>query len=109
MPGMITGGRWNGINIRLTDPNAMERVSCTACSMDMEVKRGVIGPTSWAGALARKEREHDYWACPNNELDWHDQIVGLIQEKQGTISRTLKALIQIDIDAIRDEHVADDA
>ncbi len=105
MTGMRLGGRWNGINIRLTEPDAMERVSCTACSMDMEVNRRVIGPTSWAGALARKEHEHDYWACPNNDLEWHDQIVGLIQEKLGTVSRTLRALIQDDIDAIRDEHI----
>ncbi len=61
-------------------PGTVKKVKCGVCGMNMDVERNVLGPTSFAGAMAGAKHRHDSFRCPFVETSWHQGIVNLKAE-----------------------------
>ena len=83
------------------DPGTCKSLKCGICDDEMNVKRNVLGPTSFVGALGGIKRLHDSFTCPNLEVDWHKKIVDLYREVRNTNSVTIKKIIREEIKNIR--------
>lgn len=89
-----------GWDIVITEPGERESMTCPVCNEEMEVKRNVTGPTSWAGAIMRKEHLHDTFTCNNAGKKWHKQVRKLREEILATPSAKLAEIFQGEIEQI---------
>ncbi len=89
-----------GYELFMPSPDAVSEMKCKVCGSICDVKRGVYGPTSWAGAMAKKGRLHDLFTCPNSKEEWHIQALNLLQEMEKSFSPSLKEIMQNDLDYI---------
>lgn len=63
---------WHGnYGYLFPEPGEIKTAECGICGVQMHVERNVLGPTSWAGAIAGKRRRHDFFKCPKAEERWH--------------------------------------
>lgn len=93
-----------GYDIFYEPPGTVNRRMCQVCGTECQVKRRQIGPTSWAGALAKIETLHDYFFCPHSEQPWHAQALALVQAIESTPSKRIAALMQEDLMDLLNEH-----
>lgn len=56
------------------DPGEIESAKCGICGDEMDVKRGVFGPTGFAESMSGRGHRHDRFTCPNLDTDWHRQV-----------------------------------
>ena len=89
-----------GWDILITEPGKHESMTCPVCNQDMEVKRNVKGPTSWAGAMMRTEHVHDTFTCKSAGKKWHKQVRELRIVMSSTPSGKLAAIYQEEINEI---------
>ena len=87
--------------ISTPDPGVITSLKCGICGDEMNVKRSVLGPTSWAGAMGGSNRLHDLFFCLNRDQDWHKKICELYREARNTHSVTVKKIIRKEIEEIR--------
>jgi hypothetical protein len=77
------------------DPGKTDHMQCNVCLAEMDVQRNVIGPTSWAGAMARSNRRHDRFTCPHTGKGWHNQALEIRKSAKDTPSKIVfEALTQ---------------
>lgn len=69
---------WHGNDGRSNpDPGTVAAVECGVCGENMEVKRDVFGPTSYAEAASGGGHRHDSFTCPNLRENWHKRVCQL--------------------------------
>lgn len=83
-----------------TDPDTVNEIKCRVCGEICDVKRGVIGATSWIEAMCQKSHLHDSFTCPHYKEDWHRQIRSLRKEKRVTSSSAIKKILEEEITLI---------
>lgn len=91
---------WEGgyyVGYGFADPRRVESLICGICDSKMNVERNVMGPTSWAEAMAKREHLHDSFECPNLREKWHERVVDLVQEGYDTQSRAFRKIIRDEI------------
>jgi hypothetical protein len=81
-------------------------MNCRACGDNMDVKRNVNGPTSWAESMGKGKHLHDCFTCPNAGLDWHDQLIALDRELRKTSSNLVAKMIEAEIKEVKETRVA---
>lgn len=96
---------YKGYNSFTTSPDSVDEMICKVCGSVCDVERGVIGPTSWAGAMAKCKTPHDSFSCPYNDEEWHSEILGIVMELDNTCSPSLRKIIQKDIDKMVRENL----
>jgi hypothetical protein len=89
-----------GWDILITEPGEHESMTCPVCNQEMEVKRNVNGPTSWAGAIMRTEHLHDTFTCKSAGKKWHKQVRHLREAIISTPSGKLASIFQEEINEI---------
>jgi hypothetical protein len=99
-------GRCKEYDVFIREPGAEASINCRVCGTECNVMRDVLGPTSWAGAMAGRKALHDLFFCPWSGESWHKQAISLMQEMEETSSPWLRDLIFADLgDALREEGV----
>ncbi len=77
------------------EPGVFREKSCSVCGSVMGVCRNVLGPTSFAEAMAGTGRRHDRFECPHRTESWHTQAAALEAEARrqpsGILSRLLSS------------------
>lgn len=81
-------------------PGEQVSVLCRVCGTTCQVRRNVMGPMSYAEALAKKKRARDLFTCPNANVVWHQRVLKLVQEKEQTQSKRIRVLLDDDIKEI---------
>lgn len=82
-------------------PGKVEDAYCGICGYKMLVSRNVYGYASLIAAMGSKTKTlHDSFICPHYHEDWHKLMLELIFEQNRTRSKSIKAIIQKDIDDI---------
>jgi hypothetical protein len=92
--------RHKGYNSFSYPPDLVEEKGCEVCGCICDVNRGVVGPTSFAGAMAKCKTPHDSFTCPYSDEEWHISALSMSLERDEFHSPSLKKLIQSDIDDI---------
>ncbi|MBL8683566.1 MAG: hypothetical protein JNK05_30630 [Myxococcales bacterium] len=87
----LEGYRW-------AEPNTVTSASCHICSAPCVITRGVIGPTCFASAIAKRATLHDRIRCPHSGREWHNRAVRLRRAIDDTPSKRVAALIQQDLE-----------
>lgn len=96
----IVGGlRWSRCGER-------KRVTCTLCGRLCIRVANVTGPTNVAMGMFGVTSVHDLFECPNDGAEWHNKIARLHYEAAETSSRSVRALIERDIDQLLVENLA---
>lgn len=62
------------------EPGKVKKIKCGVCGTQMNVERNVLGPTSWASAMAGFKYRHDRFWCPFVSQNWHQGITDLKSE-----------------------------
>ena len=93
-PGTLHTG-WDFV---ISRPGEEAEVRCRVCGEVMEARRGVVGPTGWAHAMAIKAgaaqgTPHDEFACGLSGEAWHRQALALKMEARKTPSRDLESIL----------------
>lgn len=69
---------WHGNDgHRFPASGTVKSAKCGVCGAKMNVSRNILGPTSFAGAMAGKKHRHDEFICPHVAEDWHKRICRL--------------------------------
>jgi len=89
----------------ITRPDEQDAINCRVCGRACRISRYVVGPTSWATAMARKHTPHDAFVCYYAEQEWHQQAKALVVERDKTNSARLRAFIQADLDELLAAHL----
>ena len=89
---------WKHYNSFHRQVDAVDEMLCNVCGTVCDVRRGVEGATGFASAMAGKKTKHDYFSCPHNDEQWHWEALAMAQELGDTVSPSLRAIIQQDID-----------
>jgi len=58
-------------------PGTVKIAKCGVCGKQMNVKRNVLGATSWVESVGHGKHRHDRFTCPNINEDWHKRIYRL--------------------------------
>jgi hypothetical protein len=82
----------------ITEPGTALERRCRVCGEVMAVRRGVLGPTGHAHALAiqsgaARATRHDAFACVFSGTAWHRQALALKLEAARTPSGELERLL----------------
>ena len=89
---------WQGnIGRCYPDPGTIKKVKCGVCSRQMNVKRNVLGPTSWAESMGGGKHRHDSFTCPNLKKGWHEKVVNLKLDASITESSKIKKILEEEI------------
>jgi len=89
-----------GYDMLFSKPDEYLVQYCPTCGDEMNVRRGVFGPTSWSEAMARRGHLHDQFYCPNAETAWHVHAVELRKEADETASRKVRKMIEQELDEL---------
>ena len=100
-PGTLHAG-WDFVTAR---PGEEAEVLCRVCGEVMEARRGVVGPTGWAHAMAIKAgaatgTPHDEFACGFSGEGWHRQALVLKMEARETPSRRVEQALLDEADEV---------
>jgi hypothetical protein len=82
---------------RSAPPDAVLTATCDLCGCDCLIRRGVIGPQSFGGAMARQATLHDHIRCPHADSTWHRHARALLTALHSQPSPSLAALIHQDL------------
>jgi hypothetical protein len=88
-------------------PGSVEEARCRVCGEAMAVRRGVVGPTGWAHAMAivagvREGTPLDAFACDLSGEAWHRQALALKRQAEATPGRRLeRALLDEAAEVVR--------
>lgn len=84
------------------NPGEVMQRNCLVCDSVCLVKRDQLGPTSWAGAVAKVSTPHDYFYCPHQDEDWHKQALELLLAIEKTPSKRMAGMMEQELsDLIR--------
>jgi len=86
-------------------PRTMETVKCGSCGANMDVRRNVLGATSWAEAMGHREHLHDSFICPNKKEGWHEKINDLKAEWRKTASNKIKKILEEEVIEILEANI----
>ena len=99
-----------GLDSFFLTPGAEDVPPCGVCGGALQVTRGLVGPTSWAAAIAAKQGSdevkarvkipHDQALCPDAGEGWHVHARRLVREAADTASPSVRALILGDLAAV---------
>lgn len=93
-----------GYDVFFETPGAVGERTCLVCGTVCHVERNRVGPISWAGAMGKVEKEHDYFSCPHIRQEWHEQALELVQAIEQMPSKRVAALMQQDLVELLSEH-----
>ncbi len=79
-----------GYELFMPDPGTVEEMECKVCGSVCDVKRGVIGPTSFGEAMGKGSHWHDEFRCPNRDESWHQQALEVLMAIEKSPSPSLK-------------------
>ncbi len=84
-------------------PGEINERHCLICGTICLVKRNQSGPTSFAGAMAKIQKLHDYFYCPHIEQEWHKRAEELLDAIEEMPSKRVADLMRLDLqDLIRE-------
>ena len=86
-----------GLDFISTTPGLLKEWFCVVCGTQAKEERNVVGPASWAGAMAKVHTLHDIFTCPHSQEDWHRQMRALRQEQKKTASHCLRSILEEEI------------
>lgn len=89
-----------GYDICYSDPGKHNTLNCATCNAPMEVKRDIMGPTSFAEAVGKGKHLHDEFKCPHAVEDWHIQVRELRKEIKKTPSKAIELILREEIGKI---------
>ena len=78
-------------------PGTVDEMVCKVCGDVCDVKRGVSGPMSWAGAMAKKNTTHDSFSCDHTDEDWHKQALKILEAIESCPSPSVRKLMKNDL------------
>jgi hypothetical protein len=61
----LQGNVMKGYDTFYEAPGTVVERICQVCGTKCLVEYNQIGPTSWAGSLAKAKTKHDFFYCPN--------------------------------------------
>lgn len=88
---------FKGYDFFTTLPDTVDEMVCKVCGEICDVKRGVSGPMSWAGAMAKKNTVHDSFSCEYTDEDWHKQALAILKEIEKQPSPSVRKLMDNDL------------
>lgn len=66
---------WHGNDGRCNPaPGTAKTAKCGVCGRQMNVKRNVLGATSWAESMGQGKHLYDSFTCPDLNKNWHKRI-----------------------------------
>ena len=69
---------WYGNDGRANyEPGIVKTVDCGVCNIQINVERNILGPTSFAEAMAGRSRRYDRFTCIHVKENWHKRIYRL--------------------------------
>ena len=86
-----------GYEVFYAKPGSVDEEFCTICGSKCEVTRNAYGPSSYAGAMARRFDLHDVFVCPHAGKEWHEQAVRLALAIEETPSKRVAELMRQDL------------
>lgn len=95
-----------GVDTIFTHPGEANARECLVCNSPMTVERRVLGPTSFATALAGKKVLHDRWTCPHLHEEWHSMAYEIARDIQLETSPSLVAIRQLDLDRLIESNLS---
>ena len=79
------------------DAGTIKMMTCKVCGMVCDVERGVVGPRSFAGAMAGIKTKHDSFSCSHSEKEWHKNALVLYEDIKKCNSPSLKNIMRKDL------------
>lgn len=86
------------------DPGKWKTAKCKVCGSECDVKRNVLGPRSWVGAMAKIETLHDLFTCPHTGEKWHIQAYELLISIENNPSERYKEMVQSELDELLEKY-----
>lgn len=93
-----------GYDVFYEAPGTVGERTCLVCGTVCNLEKNRVGPTSWAGAIGKIDKVHDYFFCPYLGQEWHDQALELVQAIESMPSKRVAALMQQDLVELLAEH-----
>jgi hypothetical protein len=81
-------------------PDTVDEMVCKVCGEVCDAKRGVSGPMSWAGAMAKKNTPHDSFSCPHSDAEWHEQALKIVRAIEDCHSPSINRMMEKDLKII---------
>ena len=78
-------------------PDTVDEMVCKVCGEVCDAKRGISGPMSWAGAMAKKNTLHDSFSCPHSGTEWHEQALKIVRAIEEQSSLSVRKLMENDL------------
>lgn len=93
-----------GYDIFFAEPGTVSEKHCNVCGALCEARRDVMGPTSFASAMAKRHTLHDQFACPHGGQAWHDRALALVEAIEETPSPRVADMLRLDLEDLLREH-----
>lgn len=93
-----------GFDIFFAKPGTVSEKYCEVCGTLCAVRRDVVGPTSFASAMAQRHTLHDQFACPHGGQAWHERALRLAQAIEESPSPRVAAMMRQDLEDLLREH-----
>lgn len=84
---------YRGLSSFIRDPGECEEMFCGVCKTKMDVKRNLVGPTSYISKMCGSKHPHDCFLCPLVEEPWHEYVQKVILEIRNVTCVTLRRLM----------------
>jgi hypothetical protein len=76
-----------------------EKIFCGVCKKEMN--RSIHHDyNGWASAMAKIKSDFELFVCPDEQEDWHKQVVGLRNEAKKTYSKTIEKMLLDEADDV---------
>jgi len=85
------------------DPGLYKIVHCKVCGDECKFRGTRYGPRSFAGTMAGKASDFDFFECLNKKEGWHKQALALIQSIQKTPSAKLAKIMEEELKEVLDK------
>ena len=86
-----------GYDYFIPNSDTVSEMECKVCGTVCDVERGVVGPRSYAAAMAKAYVKHDSFTCPHSEEDWHEKALALLQDIEECNSPSIKKIMEDDL------------
>ena len=88
----------------MSDPGEYPLKHCEACGILCDVERNRVDQrTMWA----RKTSTFDVFTCPNAGLDWHTEVIKILQAMKDMPSQRIVEIMKKDVDDILRVNITD--
>lgn len=83
------------------DPGVVQHdVLCGVCGTICDVTRGVKGPRSYVQSITGESEMYDLFLCPYRYARWHEEVLQLRRDAQGSVSEWLRKALYAEADGL---------